>query len=71
MNLFDEFNALQILKNYDEFCNARPYCRGCPLYAKSISQCAIEMSAENRKVWQENLKDKISAHFEESEDEQE
>lgn len=69
MYLFDEINALQILKNFDEFCNAHPYCQCCPLYAKSVSQCAVEMGAENRRVWQKNLEDEIRARFEDSEKE--
>lgn len=66
MYIFDEFNALQILKNFNTFCATHPYCKTCPLFVKRTGSCVFQSSAKDRLEWQNNLEGRIREQLEET-----
>ena len=68
MKLFDTVNGLSILKEFNAYCNGHPHCAYCPLYAKPVEACAVEMGVANRTVWIKKMEDEIQSKFEKLEE---
>lgn len=65
MYLFDEFNALQLLKSFNTFCATHPFCKSCPLFVNRTGNCAFQSFAKDRLEWQNNLEGRICERLEE------
>lgn len=65
MYIFDEFNALKILKSFSIFCATHPYCKCCPLFVKGRDKCAFQLHGKDRADLENNLEGRIRERFEE------
>ena len=65
MYIFDEFNALKILKSFNTFCATHPLCKCCPLFVKGTDKCVFQLCGNDRADFGNNLEGRIRERFEE------